>query len=445
MLAAAPHRGPDGSAIWSDGAVALGHQRFSLEPDDATEQNPIAVDVDGTAAVLDGRIDNHGELCRRFGCPAEVNSGRVLLEAYRRWGAGCATRLDGDFALIIWDRVQQRMIIARDALGVRDLGYLIHHDLVLVGSEIRQVRAHPACPDPGPNEVKAALYLANSWSDQEHSFFAEIRFLPPGHQAVIDRNGTRIEAHWKADLGRRTIHRDEHEYDEQFRELFRSSVRRRLPRTGPIAISLSGGPDSAATATEVAENFGPERTRAYSYVFDQFPSCDERRWIDLLAADLGLHTTQLEGDRRGPLARGEDRLVDPDCATRDPYLGLARSVGDAAAGDGCRVLVTGHYADLLFAGGDYWAGEMAASGRWLQFVRTALVNRGQLGWRRPFRHNPLAQFVPPDSAPAWLGGGGRTRGSPGNSRRGRIWRIEPRHRPAGETPPFTAAPEDCSI
>ncbi len=124
-----------------------------------------------------------------------------------------------------------------------------------------------------------------------------------------------------------------------------------------------------------------------------------------------MRSTLISGDRHGPLVLAEDRLVDPDCATRDPYVGLARSVARAAAGDGCRVLVTGHYADLLFAGGDFWAGEMASSGRWLQLLRTMIGQRAHLGWRRPFRHNPVAQLIPPGvrrcvvrrgSAPCWI-------------------------------------------
>jgi len=394
MLSGAPHRGPDGDDAWLHGGVALAHQYFAVDAGARRPHFP-AIDEAGRIAVtFDGRLDNCDDLAERLNVAGErIES--VLLAAYSRWGTECAQHLAGDFAVVFWDDERRQLFFARDRLGVRDLCYSVTPDRVLVASEVDHILGHPAFRSPSPDERKVAMTLANCWVDHEHSFIDGIRFCPPGACGTVDRNGAvRITRYWQADLHRRLTYRDDRQYAEHFGELFRRALARRLPNNGRVGVSLSGGPDSAAVAATSASLVPRDRLRSYSYVFERFPTCDERAFIDRIVSHLDLDATYLAGDDHGPLIQQGDRIVYPGFGTQDPYIGLVRTIYRAASEDGCRVLVTGHSADHLFSGGDFWAGEMAASGRLMTLAVTVLRHRENLTLGYPFRSNPIAQVLP---------------------------------------------------
>src|SRR5438067_1784577 len=112
------HRGPDGCGLWIEGPVALACQLFRIAPESSAEIQP-AVHSSGAVIVFDGRIDNREELLGDLtGAPAGIADAALALHAYAAWGEGFAEHLNGDFALGLFDPAHQRLLLARDAIGV---------------------------------------------------------------------------------------------------------------------------------------------------------------------------------------------------------------------------------------------------------------------------------------------------------------------------------------
>jgi asparagine synthase (glutamine-hydrolysing) len=352
MLAAAPHRGPDGSSIVASGPVAMGHQRLTTTPEAAGESQPIS-DQDGRLLAFDGRIDD----CD--GVPAGPDASRVL-RASRFWGEDCAAHLVGDFAFALWGPSTHSLFCARDPMGVRPFYYAEVGSLFLWGSDLRQVLAHSAV-DAAIDEGFAAELLAGRPRSLDATLYHNVRRLPPGHALVASPSGVRVYRYWALDLAREIRCSDDQEYADRFRALFEEAVACRLRSDRPVAVYLSGGLDSssvAVVAADLARRGRAPAVTAASMVFSGRRGTDESDYIADVVRAAGIPSIRVEappfdvGSCRAPAARRRD-LPDPppDCA--------AIRLQSELAAAGIRVTLSGlggdhgltgsfyHYADLL--------------------------------------------------------------------------------------------------
>ncbi|WP_328425500.1 hypothetical protein [Streptomyces sp. NBC_00443] len=132
MTAALAHRGPDGFGEWIEGHAALAHRRLALlDPEHADQPALVESESGSPVAVLtlDGSITNHVELRRELAAKGHrFTSGgdaEVALHAYLEWGAAFPERLEGLFALAVWDVRRQELLLVRDRLGVKPLCYFL--------------------------------------------------------------------------------------------------------------------------------------------------------------------------------------------------------------------------------------------------------------------------------------------------------------------------------
>ena len=393
MLAASPHRAPEGEAIWQQGPIALAHQHFGYAPH-VTAPCPHANDAGTIFITADARLDNRADLVavlhprRGFAAP---NSELILL-AYEKWGIAAPTHLLGDFAFALWDTRCQHLFAARDALGVRDLCYYVDAGHALVASEIQQILAHPTLV-PRLNEGKVAAYLAFLWHEHAETFYEDIYYCPPAHSLLITATEVRCWRHWDADPQRRLRYARPEAYADHFHELLAEAVRCRLPAQGLVGVSLSGGIDSAAVTALAAPRL-PRRLHAFSYVFDALPECDERAMIESVAARYDLPTTFINGDDKWPLADLPTWPLQRDFVMADPFVRLPLAVMQAAEQAGCRILLTGHYGDLLFAGSHYWLLDMLRDGRWGQIAGIFRHHRATINPRQDVWEYGLRPFLP---------------------------------------------------
>ena len=391
-------RAVDGRRAWADGVVGLAHQHFRLRPEEREEDQPILSRDGELALTCDARLDGRDELKRRLGLrPGDRPSdAQLILAAYDRWSTDCVKHLEGDFACILWDRRRRGLFCARDPLGVRDLAYHLDRKIFVAASTPAQVAAHPAV-SRRINEGRLAEYLAGDWQNQAESFFADVAYCPPGHCLWVTADANRVWQYWDLDLDRTTRHRRAEDYADEFRDLLTTCVTDRLDVAGGVAISLSGGPDSAALAALVARAKPQERARSFSYVFDRFPSCDERQYIQPVVERLGLHATLINGDRMWPLSEPKSWPVLPDFPAQDPYARLPLAVASAAAAEGRRVVLNGHYSDVLLHGGRFWAAELL-SPRGLPRLAAILATQPRtVDWRGDILRRGLAS-----RSPRWL-------------------------------------------
>ena len=147
MLDAMPHRGPDGSGVWTAPGVGLGHLRLSII-DLAGGAQPMLTEDESLAVVFNGEIYNFAEVRAELEAKGHVfrthSDTEVILHGYRQWGEECVHRFNGMFAFALFDARAGALWLARDRLGVKPLHYALLSDGSLIfGSELKSLLAHP--------------------------------------------------------------------------------------------------------------------------------------------------------------------------------------------------------------------------------------------------------------------------------------------------------------
>ncbi|MDP9198860.1 MAG: asparagine synthetase B, partial [Pseudomonadota bacterium] len=188
MTGCLAHRGPDGSGEWidADAGIALGHRRLSILELSAAGSQPMTSHSGRYVLVTNGEIYNHLEirtaLARDGAQPAwrGQSDTESLLAAFDRWGTEAALRMTvGMFALALWDRHNQCLTLARDRLGEKPMYYGEQGNLLLFGSELKSLRAHPGfLAEVDRNQL--AIYLHRGYVPAPQSIYRGIRKLPPG-------------------------------------------------------------------------------------------------------------------------------------------------------------------------------------------------------------------------------------------------------------------------
>lgn len=293
MCAAIVHRGPDEDGFFVKPGVALGMRRLSII-DIAGGTQPIR-NEDGTVTVVfNGEIYNHHHLRQslvarghRFVTRSDTET---LVHLYEERGLEMVRDLEGMFGFAIWDDARQRLLVARDHLGIKPLYYWDSGAGVAVASELRSLLALPEFPrELSPAAVGAFLSLG--YVPEPHAIFAAARKLPPAHTLTWTREeGVRVHRYWTPVRDEVGI-RDEREAIEELRRLLDHSVRSHLESEVPLGAFLSGGIDSSTVVAHMAKMVD-RRVQTFSIGFSD-PRFNEAPHASQVAADIGTDHTEL--------------------------------------------------------------------------------------------------------------------------------------------------------
>ena len=189
------HRGPDDRGVWLDreAGIALAHRRLSIIDLSPAGHQPMASSNGRYVVSYNGEIFNWAELREELPPPEGGYRGHsdteMFLRAVEIWGLEATiARLIGFFAIALWDRQEQRLTLVRDRLGLKPLYWGRFGDLLLFGSELRALRAHPACRAEIDRDALAA-YLRTATVPAPFSIFQNIGKLAPGGRLDIGRDG----------------------------------------------------------------------------------------------------------------------------------------------------------------------------------------------------------------------------------------------------------------
>lgn len=287
------HRGPDQQGTHQSEQVSLGAVRLKIIDLKAGDQ-PMVSDDGNTVLVFNGEIYNHRELRAELesrGDKFETNSDtEVVLRAFLRWDNDCFARLRGMFAIAIWSQHAQRLVLARDRLGIKPLYFHLRDGDLYFGSELKTIFAHPEF-NRELDFTGLHYYLALNYVPCPHTLVRGIEKLPPGHLLEWRDGDVEMEAYWRLRFEpqkERSLEGAQEELDS----LLRSSVRDHLLSDVPLGIWLSGGVDSS-TILHYTRELSASRVKTFSISFAG-RSFDETPYIRDLAAAYGTEHHEMD-------------------------------------------------------------------------------------------------------------------------------------------------------
>jgi asparagine synthase (glutamine-hydrolysing) len=286
MSRSVAHRGPDDEGHFVSGPLGLGFRRLSII-DLAGGHQPMSDVEESVRLVFNGEIYNFPELreeLQRVGHAFRTRSDtEVIIEGYKAWDLEVFDRLNGMFGLALWDARRRRLVVARDAMGIKLVYYRNANGRLTFGSEIRAVLAAEA---GRPNVDPAALsqFLRYRYTPSPLTIFSGIRKLAPGTMLVVE-NGECHERRWY-DYAPTPFEEStsENELTEELLRLYRAAIKRHLLSDVPLGILLSGGLDSGLLLALMAEHGQewPAYTVGYGASFEDDELADAAESASLL-------------------------------------------------------------------------------------------------------------------------------------------------------------------
>jgi asparagine synthase (glutamine-hydrolysing) len=300
MTAILAHRGPDSGGLHLDGALGLGHRRLSILDLSERGRQPMATPDGRYVITYNGEVYNYIELraeleSRGYRFRSDTDT-EVILALYGLHGARCLERLNGMFAFAVWDRMERRLFLARDRMGIKPLYYALTRDGIVFASEAKALFASGSITP----EVAVELvdrYMSFGYLPGEETLFHGVRKLSPGCWLQADARGVESATYWELQFAR-SPGRTADETAEQLRELLLDAVRIHLRSDVPVGIFLSGGLDSSTTVALLAEA-GCRDLKTFSVAYRDEPGFDETRYARLVADRFGTdhHVLYLDPDR----------------------------------------------------------------------------------------------------------------------------------------------------
>jgi asparagine synthase (glutamine-hydrolysing) len=360
MTGAMAYRGPDGRGHWQDGPVALGHCLLRTTEEAADEAQPLA-SLDGQIVlVFDGLLLNAPELRAalvQVGTqPRSRADSALVLGAYETWGRACLDRLEGHFALAVWDNRRRELFCARDRFGTRPFHY--HHApgrLFCFASDPEPLLALPDVPRR-LNEARIADVLVSGLEgfDTECTFYEAIRRLPPAHSMTVSAAGLAMNRYWSFQPPPILRLKSDADYEDALRAVLTEAVRCRLRGGATTGAMLSGGVDSGsvvAIAGRLRREAGGPLLATFSAVSPDPETCIETRAVLATAGIGGLDPHFVDHTALGDLT---PHLVDLTVNLSSPFnqhMTLIRAVYLAAHRAGCKALLDGVGGDNVMGDG----------------------------------------------------------------------------------------------
>ena len=281
--------GPDGETTYLDGPIGLLHRPFHTTAESRLERQP-HVSARGRVITWDGRLDNRDELVLQLSdvLKGDKTDVAIVAAAFDQWGTDCFAKLIGDWAISTWDPQDNELILARDYIGIRHLFYYLRPTSIMWCNHLTPLalfgRPLTICDE------WVAGYLA-FYPDAHLTPYREVHSVIPGTFVRICATKTVTTAYWVFNTHLRTRYKTDAEYEENYRNLLRQAVRRRLRSDSTVLADLSGGFDSSSivcTADDILAKEGADTPGLETF---SFYDCNEPDEDDLP------HLTRVEEHR----------------------------------------------------------------------------------------------------------------------------------------------------
>lgn len=379
------HRGPDGRGTFVEGAIGLGHRRLSIIDLSPLGAQPMMNEDGSIAVIFNGEIYNYLDLrdeLKNAGHAFRSSSDtEVIVHAYEEFGPAFTTRLNGMFAIAVWDRRRKVLTLTRDRLGIKPLYYHLGEGFVSFASEIKSILEDPDVPR-SVDMQSLSNFLTLHYVPGPRTMFSNITKLQPGHTMVVKDGGIKIDRFWelKKDEGLASLIRgaDNSILSAHVYAALRESVKKRMQSDVPVGALLSGGLDSSAILgimTDLSGRPVPSFTVGYSSNGDD--SVSEFKWSRKVAKHFESEYSEAvvtADDFLGFLPRAVWHQDEP---IGEPASIPLYFVSKLARDSGVTVLLTGEGSDELFAGYNrHWGETLADYYRLVpELLRDTIIDR----------------------------------------------------------------------
>lgn len=353
------HRGPDSSGFWQGEGITLGHRRLAILDLSDQGKQPMPYADDRYWITYNGEIYNFLELrdeLQKLGHRFRSNSDtEVILASFQEWGENCTSKFNGMWSFGIWDTLKKQLFLSRDRFGKKPLFYAYLPSGFAFASEMKAL--FPLLDEVRPNlELVTNTQKIFYYEATEECVIQGIKRFPEGHSGWLTNDKLSLNRYWCTLDNIVQVPTSYGEQIEQFRELFVDACRLRMRSDVPIGTALSGGLDSSATISTVANiarsQPGSRVSTDWQHAFvASFPGTplDETRYAKMVTEHLGINATIIDID---PL-KSIDHLNDFFYLFEDLYITspipFMLTYG-AMKKHGIKVSLDGHGADECFGG-----------------------------------------------------------------------------------------------
>jgi asparagine synthase (glutamine-hydrolysing) len=242
------HRGPNDAGIFIDNNIGLGHRRLSIIDTSLAGHQPFMSDNGRFIIAFNGEIYNYQSFYPEIKSKGLVlrtkTDTEVLLKLYEIYGLDMLNRLNGMFAFAIWDKLEKKLILVRDRMGVKPLFYAKHQNTLFFASEQKALFAAGIPMQISENGLDE--YFFNRFVAGENTLYSNINKVLPGHYMTIYENGTVKNTKWWNLKEEIQNHEKIIDPKKWFEETFYESVKLRMVSDEPVGVLLSGGLDSCS-------------------------------------------------------------------------------------------------------------------------------------------------------------------------------------------------------
>lgn len=391
------HRGPDGEGQWVEGNVGLGHRRLAIIDLSSSGHQPIISADHRYVLTYNGEIYNYRELRTELESKGvwlrSQTDSEVVLYGLAQWGTDALLKFNGMFALAFWDRIEQRLLLARDRYGIKPLYYARQGNVFAFGSEQKAITVQPQFSRKLNKPAMLEYFtFQNIFTDQ--TLLEDIHLLKAGHYATLSTQNLALSTHqyWDYRFREPDHPASKPEYVEELDRLFRQAVNRQLVSDVELGSYLSGGMDSGSITAIAAQSFPNLKTFTCGFDLSSASgielSYDERPKAEAMSARFKTEHYEMvlkAGDMERCLPQLARHLEEPRVGQSYPNYYAAK-----LASKFVKVVLAGSGGDELF-GGYPW-----------RYYRTAnsqnfdhYIDQYYLYWQRLVDNRQLKQMFAP--------------------------------------------------
>lgn len=343
------HRGPDDQGIFLDNNIGFGHRRLSILDVSAAGHQPFISENGRYSMVYNGEIYNYKEFypeLKSNGFDIRTTSDtEVLMKLFQLHGLKMLNRLNGMFAFAIWDKLEKKLTLVRDRMGVKPLYYSFYNESFYFASEQKALFTAGVPLKMAQDGLEE--YIFNRFVAGENTLYQNIKKVLPGHIMTIEEGGkTTTEKWWN--LKKEIQNQPEIKNPvEWFRETFDDSVKMRMISDVPVGVLLSGGLDSSSVLASLHQQKYKD-IQTFNMGFKE-KEHNESHLAKMMAEkfNYGFHTMQLEDENLyDKLIRSTYFQDEPIMHLSEPHLFAVSQMAKPSV----KVLLSGEGADELMGG-----------------------------------------------------------------------------------------------